>query len=68
MGLAGTGSPDQNEVMGIFSELSGAEGVVCGYSRFCKVFLNEWNRLIAVVCQASYLRLFTRRGPVWFVR
>ena len=27
MGLAGTGSPDQNEVMGIFSELSGAEGV-----------------------------------------
>ena len=28
-------------------------GVVCGYSRFCKVFLNEWNRLIAVVCQAS---------------
>ena len=41
---------------------------VCGYSRFCKVFLNEWNRLIAVVCQASYLRVFTRRGPVWFVR
>ena len=25
-------------------------------------------RLIAVVCQASYLRLFTRRGPVWLVR
>jgi hypothetical protein len=27
--------------------------VLCGYSRFCKIFLNEWSRLIAVVCQAS---------------
>ncbi|WP_409201178.1 transposase [Leisingera sp. M523] len=57
---------------GTFAEwldpLRKVEWVVCGCPWFCKKYPKAWGRSFAVVCQASDMRLFSRRGPVWFVR